>query len=285
MPGVLYLVATPIGNLEDITLRALRVLKEVAVVAAEDTRRTRQLLSHFGISTPLVSVRAHNERQQTPILVRRLQDGESVALVSDAGTPLVSDPGAALVKEARSAEIRVEAVPGASAVLAALAASGLADEETGGFHFIGFLPKHGSSRARALDDMLRSPLPSVFFEAPHRIESTLAAWSEVAGSRRIAVCRELTKLHEEIIVGKCEEVVDRVSVKRGEFTVVVAARTDSEEEPGPVDASVVLAEFGELTKSSPSRRAAVAAIAAKYGRPQREIYRIVTNHTIGQTTE
>lgn len=276
MPGVLYLVATPIGNLEDITLRALRVLKEVTVVAAEDTRRTRQLLTHFGISTPLISVRQHNERLQIPVLLDRLRSGDSIALVSDAGTPLISDPGAALVKEARTAEIRVEAIPGASAVLTALAASGLADQSAGAFLFIGFMPNRSKDRDEVFARMADSAVPTVFFEAPHRIRQTLAAWAPIGGDRLVAVCRELTKVHETVSVGSSISSVDLLDDVRGEYTVVVEANHSGSREPVPVDDAVLYDEFCRLTESVQSRRAAVAALAAKYGRPQREIYRIVS---------
>lgn len=277
MSGVLYLVATPIGNLEDVTLRALRVLKEVALVAAEDTRRTRQLLTHFGISTPLISVRQHNERDQIPKLVERLRSGDSIALVSDAGTPLISDPGAALVKEARSAEIRVEAIPGASAVLTALAASGLADHAAGAFLFIGFMPNRSKDRDEVFARMADSSVPIVFFEAPHRIRQTLEAWSEIGGDRLVAVCRELTKVHETITVCKSKVSMDLLDDVRGEYTVVVEANHGIRQDPIPVDEALLYEEFCRLTEHAPSRRAAVAALAAKYGRPQREIYRIVSN--------
>lgn len=277
MPGVLYLVATPIGNLDDITLRALRVLKDVAVVAAEDTRRSRQLLTHFGLSTPLISVRQHNERDLIPRLLKRLRSGESIALVSDAGTPLISDPGAALVKEARSADIRVEAIPGASAVLTALAASSLADHATGAFLFVGFMPNQSKDRDKVFAVMADSSVPIVFFEAPHRIRQTLEAWSQIGGDRLVAVCRELTKVHESIVVAKSIDSIDLLGEVRGEYTVVVEASRGASRDPIPVDEALLYDEFCRLTETASSRRAAIAALAAKYGRPQREIYRIVSS--------
>lgn len=276
MPGVLYLVATPIGNLEDITLRALRVLREVDLVAAEDTRRTRHLLTHFGISTPLTGLREHNERTAGSALVAKLQAGHSIALVSDAGTPLVSDPGAGLVKQARSAEIRVEAVPGASAPLTALVASGLADEGSGAFLFLGFMPNRSRDRDEFLATIADSRVPVVFFEAPHRIRETTRLLAGLNPERRVALCRELTKVHEVIAVRRCAELSDVESDDRGEYTVVVEANTEPVSGPVEMDAAQVYADFCRMTEHVRSRREAIAALAAKYGRPQREIYRVVT---------
>ncbi len=170
MPGTLYVVATPIGNLEDVTLRALRVLREVSVIAAEDTRRTSRLLQHYSISTPTTSLHAHNEDGKTPVLIERLRGGESIALVSDAGTPVVSDPGALLVAAAHAAGLRVEPVPGPSAALAALSASGIAADE---FLFVGFPPARAGARREWLGRLAPEPRPLVLYEAPHRIRATL----------------------------------------------------------------------------------------------------------------
>ncbi len=219
-PGTLYVVATPIGNLEDVSLRALRVLREAALVAAEDTRRTRKLLSHHGIPARLVSLREHNERMRAPVLVRRLLGGESIALVSDAGTPGLSDPGAALVRAAADAGVRVVPVPGPSAVLAALVASGLPTEPV---TFAGFLPARSAERRRALDALRNLPHTLVFFEAPHRLRETLGDLLAVLGDRRIAVARELTKVHEEVYRATLTEAVRHFSAHppRGEFTLVI----------------------------------------------------------------
>ena len=218
--GTLYVVATPIGNLEDVSLRALRVLREAALVAAEDTRRTRKLLSHHGIPARLVSLREHNERTRAPVLVRRLLGGESIALVSDAGTPGLSDPGAVLVRAAADAGVRVVPVPGPSAALAALAASGLAAEPV---TFVGFLPARGAPRRRALDALRNLPHTLVLFEAPHRLRETLGDLLETLGDRRIAAARELTKVHEEVYRATLTEAVRNFSTHppRGEFTLVI----------------------------------------------------------------
>jgi 16S rRNA (cytidine1402-2'-O)-methyltransferase len=223
-PGTLYIVATPIGNLEDISLRALRVLREAALVAAEDTRRTRKLLAHHRIPARLVSLREHNERARAPVLVRRLLDGESIALVSDAGTPGLSDPGALLVRAAADAGVPVVPVPGASAVLAALVTSGLPAEPV---TFFGFLPAGRTDRRRALSSMRGLPHTLVLFEAPHRLRGTLDDLLEAFGDRRIAVARELTKMHEEVYRATLSETVEHFSahLPRGEFTLVIEGAT------------------------------------------------------------
>jgi 16S rRNA (cytidine1402-2'-O)-methyltransferase len=219
-PGTLYVVATPIGNLEDITLRALRTLKEVALVACEDTRRTRTLLSHFGISVPVTSYFEHNKRVKGEMLLRALRDGKSVALVTDAGTPGISDPGFLLVKEARAAGITVTPIPGPSAVITLLSAAGVSAD---GFVFEGFLPiKPGRrlNRLRALRELERTV---VCYESPHRILATLEAIGEVFGDTPLVVGRELTKQFEEIVEGTATALRERFAAGtvRGEFTVVI----------------------------------------------------------------
>jgi 16S rRNA (cytidine1402-2'-O)-methyltransferase len=220
-PGTLYLVATPIGNLEDITLRALRVLREVALVAAEDTRHTRKLLTHHGIPARLISLHEHNERTRAPEIIARLLAGESVALVSDAGTPGLSDPGVDLVRQAADAGIAVVAVPGPSAFVTALVASGL---PTAPVTFLGFLPVAAAERRRVLDAHRTFPHTFVIYEAPHRIVKSLEAIREAWGDRRIAVARELTKVHEEVYRGTVAEAIERFTSRppRGELTLVVA---------------------------------------------------------------
>jgi len=219
-PGTLYLVATPIGNLEDVTLRALRVLREAAVIAAEDTRHTRKLLTRHAIPGRLVSLHEHNERTRTPALVARLLAGDSVALVSDAGTPGLSDPGAVLAAAAAAAGISVVPVPGPSALLAALVVSGLPTEPV---TFLGFLPSAPADRQRVLEGTRTLPHTLVLYEAPHRLEKTLAALHEAWGNRRIAVARELTKVHEEVVRGRLSDTLGHFESHppRGEFTIVV----------------------------------------------------------------
>ena len=268
MPGTLFVVSTPIGNLEDITLRALRVLREAAVIAAEDTRRTRGLLTHFDIRTPLLSLHEHNERARVPALLARLQAGEAVALVTDAGTPLVSDPGATLVEQAREIGIRVEAIPGPSAVLAALVSSGLSADS---FTFAGFVPAKASARTSWLDAIAAEPRPVVFFEAPHRIRATLAELLSTVGDRRVAIARELTKVHEEVVTGPLSKALDALHSPRGEFTIVLSPAAD---EPVPdVSDDRLWDEFRSLTaRDGLSRREAIAALARRYQRPARAVY-------------
>lgn len=220
MPGTLYLVATPIGNLEDITLRALRTLKECDVVAAEDTRRTGQLLKHFNISKPLLSYFQFNEARRSEEIIERLRRGEKVALVTDAGSPGISDPGERVVKAAVAAGLRVEAVPGASALVAALTASGLPTEE---FHFVGFLPHKSGQRMNALKRLQTVPGTLVFYESPFRIEKLLAELSEVFPERPVVLARELTKKFEEFLRGSPVELLALAQKRslKGEFVVLV----------------------------------------------------------------
>ena len=193
MSGTLYLVATPIGNLEDITLRALRILGEVQLIAAEDTRRTARLLQHYGISTRTTSLHDHNERQKTSTLLARLLAGDSVALLSDAGTPVVSDPGLLLVRQSLEAGIPVVALPGPSALTAALVSSGA---PANSFTFVGFPPRKLNDRKRWCEALADKPRTLIFFESPHRLVTTLKLMMEFWGDRTVALCRELTKMHD-----------------------------------------------------------------------------------------
>ena len=222
MPGTLYLIATPIGNLEDITLRALRILREeVTTIACEDTRQTQKLLAHYEIRKHLVSYHEHNEASRTTELIELLERGESLALVSDAGTPLVSDPGYRIVTAAIDRGIPVVPIPGASAVLASLAASGLPTDE---FRFVGFVPAKSGARRKFLEAMSDERATVVAYESPHRVLDTLAEMAGIFGNRPIVVARELTKLHEEFLRGTAAEIqaefLKRASVK-GEITIVI----------------------------------------------------------------
>jgi len=227
-PGTLFLVATPIGNLEDITARALRVLGEVSLVAAEDTRHTRRLLEHFGLAVPVTSVFEHNERMRIPGLLKRLHEGDSVALVTDAGSPGVSDPGYPLVRAAVAEGLRVESVPGPSAVIAALQVSGL---PTDAFTFVGFLPVKGAARRRRLEEWKSRRETLIAFESPHRIEACLEDLEAVWGERPIALARELTKLHEQVLRGTAREVraALRPDQRRGEMVLVLGGWTRKDE--------------------------------------------------------
>jgi 16S rRNA (cytidine1402-2'-O)-methyltransferase len=219
-PGTLYLVATPIGNLEDITLRALRTLKECDVVGAEDTRRTGQLLKHFGISKPMVSYFQFNEARRTGEIIERLRRGEKIALVTDAGSPGISDPGERVVRAAREAGLRVESVPGPCALVAALTASGLNAKE---FHFIGFLPHKPGRRRKEIERLGNCSGTLVLYESPYRVEKLLVELKELLPHRRVVLARELTKKFEEYLSGTPEELLGIAGKRslRGEFVVLV----------------------------------------------------------------
>jgi 16S rRNA (cytidine1402-2'-O)-methyltransferase len=221
VPGTLYLVATPIGNLEDITMRALRTLKECDVVAAEDTRRTGMLLKYFEISKPLLSYFQFNEAKRSDEILERLRRGEKVALVTDAGSPGISDPGERVVNAAIEAGFRVEPVPGASALVAALTASGLATDE---FHFVGFLPHKSGQRRNKLEAMKAIPGTLVLYESPYRIEKLVSELCEVFPGRQVVLAREITKKFEEFLRGKPAELLEAVRKRslKGEFVVLVS---------------------------------------------------------------
>ena len=272
MPGTLYLVATPIGNLEDITFRAVRMLKEVRLIAAEDTRRTAKLLRHYGIATPATSLHDHNERRRAPGLVKRLLDGDSIALLSDAGTPLVSDPGFNLVRQSLDAGIRVTAVPGPSAVTTALVSSGA---PVASFTFLGFPPRRIGERKRWCDELASEPRTLVFFEAPHRLVTTLRLLDERLGARTVALCRELTKLHESTLVGTVSSLLQSVGTPRGEYTCVVWPAGDDGDVPRPPDGQALIDELDRLADERGSRRGAVKAMADQYGLTARAMYRAI----------
>jgi 16S rRNA (cytidine1402-2'-O)-methyltransferase len=270
--GTLHLVATPIGNLEDVTLRALRMLREAHVVLAEDTRRTRILLQKHGVAARPVSLHAHNEAARTAEVLAALAAGRDVALVSDAGTPHVSDPGERLVAAAIAAGHRVVPVPGPSAVLAALAASGLAPVP---FAFLGFPPRRAGSRRELFSALRERPETLVLFESPRRVGATLGALAgALGGGRRACVARELTKVHEEIARGTLDELAARFAAgARGEVTIVVegrGARAESERpsaEPDDLDARI-----DRLAREGKGAKEIAALLAAETGLPRRELY-------------
>jgi 16S rRNA (cytidine1402-2'-O)-methyltransferase len=270
----LFLVATPIGNLEDITLRALRVLREVSLIAAEDTRRTAKLLSHYNIHTPTTSFYEQVEREKTPRLLERLAAGESIALVSDAGTPGISDPGYRLTTAAIAAGVRVEAIPGASSVLAALVSSGL---PTRAFSFVGFPPPKAHARDRWLSALASNCETLVFFEAPHRIRETLEAVLMVLGDRPIVLGRELTKVHEELVRGPVSAVLAHLPIPRGEFTIVLGGAPERPQAIEPLPSPEGLLElFSQMIESGNfSRREAIGKLAERHGMTSREFYGVL----------
>jgi 16S rRNA (cytidine1402-2'-O)-methyltransferase len=264
--GTLYVVATPIGNLEDVTLRAIRVLREVDLVLAEDTRRTRTLLAHHDIRSRPRSLHAHNEAQRSEEVLEVLASGSSVALVSDAGTPLVSDPGERLVVAAIEAGHPVVPIPGASAILSALVASGL---PTAPFLFLGFLPRRKGERNALLARIRERTETVVLFESPRRLAATLRQLAEALGARPACVARELTKLHEEVARGSLPELAERFAEgTRGEVTLVIGG---AEEEPA-LDEAALDAKIRKLVAEGKTAREVAAALAPEAGLPKRQIY-------------
>jgi len=269
--GCLYLVATPIGNLEDITLRALRVLKEADLIACEDTRQTQKLLQHYGIAKELVSYHEHNELTRAPELVIQLEEGARVALVSDAGTPVVSDPGHRLVTQCLRHRIPVVPIPGPSAFVAALAASGLPNEE---FLFVGFLPSRAGARRKRLEMLKTESRTLVLYEAPHRLADTLADGAEILGTRRAVVAREVTKIHEEFLRGSLAELRDaaRERAPRGEITLLIGP--PAEGEPPARTALSLKQRVAQLeAESGMDRKAALKQAARERGLGKREAYK------------
>ena len=218
MKGKLYLVATPIGNLEDITLRAINVLKDVDVIAAEDTRHTLKLLNHLKINKPLISYYKQTEKQKSEILIDKLLKGENIALVSDAGTPAISDPGEEIVKEAIKNNIEIIPIPGACALINALIPSGISTKE---FLFIGFLPVNKKEKNQKLEELKNIKQTLIFYEAPHKLINTLEQINEILGDRNIVLAREITKMHEEFIRGKISEIKEKINDPKGEFVIIV----------------------------------------------------------------
>ena len=267
---MLYVVATPIGNLEDVTLRALRVLREVDVIAAEDTRRTRKLLARYEIHTPLTSYHEGNERAKAEALAQRLEAGESVALVSDAGTPTISDPGYRLVRAAADKGLPVTPVPGASAAVAALSVCGLATDR---FVFQGFLPSRRGRRREKLQELREDPRTAVYYEAPRRVRDTLSDMREVLGDRAALVGRELTKAHEELLRGTLSELAERLDrdAPRGEFVIVVAGRGGTPE----VDEELLRAEAARLLRTGRKANDVAKLMAQTFPLAKRDAYELV----------
>lgn len=275
--GTLYIVGTPIGNLEDVTMRALRVLREVDLIAAEDTRRTARLLQHYSIATPTTSLHEHNEQGKSPRLVERLRQGESIALVSDAGMPLVSDPGATLVRAAREAGLAVEVIPGPSAVTAVLAGAGL----SGPFGFLGFPPTSGRARREwmAMLGQTTTIQHAIFFESPHRVLRTLGDIRRLLGERQICVGRELTKAHQELVEQPISGFLEGAKEPRGEYVLVLPHTPMAQEQAARPTDEAIVAELGDMTeKEGLKPRAAAKALAAKYGLSASDIYQLSVRH-------
>ena len=268
--GILYIVATPIGNLEDITLRAVRILKEVDAIAAEDTRHTQKLLTKFDIHTPLTSYHDHNKEEKAPVLVARLLEGKNVALVSDAGTPGISDPGYFLINLAIDQKIAVVPIPGATAAIAALSVSGLPTDR---FVFEGFLPSKHTARLKRLEELTKEERTLIFYEAPHRILQTLDDMQTVLGDRKTVLTRELTKIHEQVIRGSLTEVKKRLEAgsMKGEFTIIIQAHQEhtDREDISPEEYLKNLMIHRGLSKKE-----AIAIAAHDLGMHKKDVYKI-----------
>jgi 16S rRNA (cytidine1402-2'-O)-methyltransferase len=275
--GTLFIVATPIGNLEDITQRGLRVLREVDLIACEDTRHTRKLLNHFGIDKNTISYHEHNERERAEELCELLESGKNVALVSDAGTPLINDPGYRIVAAAIERDISVVPVPGPVAFIAALAVSGL---PTDGFLFGGFLPARANARRAKLEELRSIPATLAFYEAPHRIAAALKDAAEVLGNRRAVVARELTKLHEEFVRGTLNELVQQFSkagAARGEMVLLISGEAVARSPANPEQTSTerLVERVNELEREGLNSKDALKSAARELGIKRAEAYRMM----------
>jgi 16S rRNA (cytidine1402-2'-O)-methyltransferase len=275
MPGTLYIVATPIGNLEDITLRALRVLKEADLIACEDTRHTRKLLTHYHISRPTISYHAHNERDRSNELIKKLERGLNVALVSDAGTPLISDPGLTIVREAIAQGIQVVPIPGPSAVITGLSASGLPTTE---FYFAGFLPAKRAARIARLKELATLKSTVVVYEAPHRIKATMEDVRALFGERECVVARELTKLHEQFSRGWLSQLDVPDNLARGEIVLIIGPFLESRvEQPRQPEMHSIFEQVQDLMKAEGlDQKAALKRVARARGISKSEAYRLMT---------
>jgi 16S rRNA (cytidine1402-2'-O)-methyltransferase len=276
MAGTLYIIATPIGNLEDITQRALRILGEVDLVACEDTRRTRVLLNHFGIKTKTISYHEHNERERTEQICKLLVSGKDVALVSDAGTPLINDPGFRLINAAIELNLPIVPIPGPTALVSALVASGLPPDQ---FLFAGFLPARANARRARLEELRATTATLVFYEAPHRIAATLADALGVLGNRPAAVARELTKMHEEIVRGSLQELMQRFDKSaRGEMVLLISGsgieESATDDKAAPVSDRLV-ERVSELEREGLEAKAALKKAARELGIKRAEAYRLL----------
>jgi 16S rRNA (cytidine1402-2'-O)-methyltransferase len=267
--GILYIVSTPIGNLEDITLRALRILKEVNIIAAEDTRHSQKLLSKYDIHTPLTSYHDHNKEEKAPVLVAKMLDGQTVALISDAGTPGISDPGYFLINLAVDQKIPVIPIPGATAAIAALSVSGL---PTDSFVFEGFLPSKHTARLKRLEELKTEKRTLVFYEAPHRIIATVDDILNILGDRKAVVTRELTKVHEEAIRGSMTEILARLNSgsTKGEFTIILHGATET-----PAEQHLDTKEYLQnlMLHRGLSKKEAISVAAEELGLPKKEVYK------------
>ncbi len=265
--STLYVVATPIGNLDDISLRALRTLREVSLIAAEDTRKTKRLLNAYDIKTPMTSYHEHNKMTKLEYILGCLEGGD-VALVSEAGTPGISDPGYELIVAASQRGIPVAPIPGPSVVTTALAISGLATDR---FTYLGFLPRRAESRRRFLKTIADETVTIIILEAPHRLLAALSDLLGILGDRRIAVCRELTKIHEEVFRGRISQAIERFTGPRGEFTLIIEGRAKNNKPPLTEE---IERRLGEMRRAGVTAKEAITSLAGEAGLSRKELYRI-----------
>lgn len=273
MSGTLYLVATPIGNLEDITFRAIRILKEVDLIAAEDTRQTLKLLNHYEINKPLISYHRHNEEVKQEVLIQKLKEGQNIALVSDAGTPVISDPGEVIVKEALKENIKVIPIPGACALINALIASGLDTKE---FSFYGFLSLNKKLRKEKLQEIKKENKTIILYEAPHKLTSTLKDLSEILEDRKIVVARELTKIHEEFLRGTASEILENYPEPKGEHIILIEGSKIKEEteEQKNIKEMTIEEHYKYYEKQGFTKNEIIKKIAKDKGVNKNEIYQL-----------
>lgn len=275
--GTLYLCATPIGNLEDMTFRAVNILKEVDIIGAEDTRHTLKLLNHFDIKTALISYHEHNKNERGPEIIARLLDGQNVAIVSDAGMPGISDPGSDLVRMALEAGIKVVPVPGANAALSGIICSGL---DTRMFTFVGFLPKTTKKRRELLDELSTHPYTMIFYESPHRLKNTLTELLAEFGDREATVARELTKKFEEFVRGSLKSLKQyfEENLPRGEFTLIVAGKDKEDLMSQEKEQLSPLEEVLALIQNGTNKKDAIRTVALNREIPKREVYRVLVEY-------
>ena len=273
MSGTLYLVATPIGNLEDITFRAIRILKEVDLIAAEDTRQTLKLLNHYEINKPLISYHRHNEEVKQEVLIQKLKEGKNIALVSDAGTPVISDPGEVIVKEALKENIKVIPIPGACALINALIASGLDTKE---FSFYGFLSLNKKLRKEKLQEIKKENKTIILYEAPHKLTATLKDLSEILEDREIVVARELTKIHEEFLRGTASEILENYKEPKGEHIILIEGSKIKEEteEQKNIKEMTIEEHYKYYEKQGFTKNEIIKKIAKDKGVSKNEIYKL-----------
>lgn len=272
MIGELYIVATPIGNLEDITLRAIKTLEQVDIIAAEDTRHTLKLLNHLNISKPMISYHRHNEEVKTDELINKLLEGKNVALVSDAGTPVISDPGEEIVKKCLENEIKVIPVPGACAAITALIASGIDAKE---FTFLGFLPLNKKNRKEKLEQIAMGENTIILYEAPHKLSQTLEELSTITEKRKIALAKELTKMHESYVTGTAEELKNKVQQPKGEYVIVIEKneKTTKQEQKELLNQLSVEEHYKYYEKKGLDKKEIIKRIAKDRNVSKNEIYK------------